>query len=93
MRLGNVILAIFLWLCIPASLVVGIILGAFAIIGGNNLIGCICCAIGLPVILFILGLVILKKVMDGQNDERKIFLRNKFERHYPSCGRDITEAA
>ncbi len=55
MKTGNVILAIFLWLCIPASFFLG---GIFGIVGGG-IGGGAMCAIGAPLILFILGLVAL----------------------------------
>jgi len=55
LKTGNVILAIFLWLCIPASFFLG---GIFGIVGGG-IGGGAMCAIGAPLILFILGLVAL----------------------------------
>jgi hypothetical protein len=52
MKTGNVILAIFLWLCIPIALGVGF---AFDVFGRGNGV----CTIGAPLILFVLGLVVL----------------------------------
>lgn len=51
MKTGNVILAIFLWLCIPGSVGVGVAFGLFT---GNFM-----CLIGGPFLFFILGLIAL----------------------------------
>jgi len=85
MKVGNVILAIFLWLCIPASLVLGIMSFAFSTIGGGNATEGVVCMIGGPLILFILGLVILIKGMD----EPKHATSKHEERICPNCGRVI----
>jgi uncharacterized membrane protein len=55
MKTGNVILAIFLWLCIPASFIFGGLFGLF----GGGIGGGVICAIGAPLIFFILGLIVL----------------------------------
>ena len=79
MKTGNVILAIFLWLCIPASLLFSIFGLAF---GG----GAIC--ILAPVILFILGLIAL---ITAREDKviTVIEPKNKADRYCPNCGRSI----
>ena len=56
MKTGNVILAIFLWLCIPASVGIGFAFGVFT---GNAM-----CLIGAPLFLFILGLIVLLTGME-----------------------------
>jgi hypothetical protein len=60
MKIGNVILAIFLWLCIPASFAIGVIFGLFT--GGVG--GGVICAIGAPLIFFILGTIALLTGME-----------------------------
>jgi hypothetical protein len=71
MKLGNVILAIFLWLCIPASFVFGAMGYAF---GGRQ----ICMFV--PVLLFILGIVALitgretKQKQENQLHDSSIYL-------------------
>ena len=59
MKVGNVILAIFLWLCIPIAFLVGSFFGIGATLFGGSVEGAMCCTFGAPLILFILGLVIL----------------------------------
>jgi RNA polymerase subunit RPABC4/transcription elongation factor Spt4 len=81
MKVGNVILAIFLWLCIPASLLVSV----FATLGGASATEGVICMIGAPLILFILGLVILIKGMD----KPKHTTSKHEERFCPNCGRVI----
>lgn len=80
MKAGNVILAIFLWLCIPAAIFFGV-LGAVAGGGGE-----IC--ILAPVILFILGLIAL---ITAREDKviTVIEPKNKANRYCPNCGRAI----
>jgi hypothetical protein len=58
MKTGNVILAIFLWLCIPGSFVISLLFGVF---GGVYmfLIG-----LGAPLLFFILGLIVLLTGME-----------------------------
>jgi len=60
MKTGNVILAIFLWLCIPSSIGAGFLLGVFS----GNIVGGLMCAIGAPLIFFILGLIALLSGME-----------------------------
>lgn len=55
MKIVHVLLGLFLWVCIPVAFVIGIIFGLFA--GGIG--GGLLCAIGVPFILFILGLFFL----------------------------------
>jgi len=85
MKTGNVILAIFLWLCIPAVLVLGAMSFAFASYGGASATEGVICMIGAPLILFILGLMILIKGMDKP---KHITLKHE-ERFCPKCGRII----
>lgn len=85
MKVGNVILAIFLWLCIPAALVFGAMNFAFATLGGATATEGVCCMIGAPLILFILGLVILIKGMD----KPKHTTSKHEERFCPNCRRVI----
>ena len=85
MKTGNVILAIFLWLCIPASLVFGAMFGAFATMGGSTATEGVCCMIGGPLILFILGLVALITGMD----KSKPATSKHEERLCHNCGRHI----
>jgi len=72
-------------LCIPASLFAGLIFGAFATFGGANATESVCCITGIPVILFILGLVILIKGMEGPGHSTS----KHEERFCPNCGRVI----
>ena len=55
MKTGNVILAIFLWLCIPATFFFGGFLGYFT----GGIVGVIIGAIILPLMFFLIGLVVL----------------------------------
>ena len=85
MKTGNVILAIFLWLLIPASLVLGIMSFAFSTIGGGTATEGVVCMIGGPLILFILGLVALITGMD----KSKPATSKHEERLCHNCGRHI----
>jgi len=64
MKTGNVILAIFLWLCIPGSILVGFLLGLFVGVLGGVLGGGLVFAIGAPLLFFFLGLVALVTGME-----------------------------
>ncbi len=79
MKTGNVILAIFLWLCIPVSLLFGVLGLAF---GG----GAVCML--MPIILFILGLVAL---ITAREDKviTVIDPKQNVDRYCPNCGRKI----
>ncbi|MCX6672143.1 MAG: hypothetical protein NTX92_09515, partial [Euryarchaeota archaeon] len=59
MKTGNVILAIFLWLCIPLSFGIGFLFGVF---GGGPM-----CIIGPPLLFFILGLIALLTGMEKKH--------------------------
>ena len=85
MKTGNVILAIFLWLCIPASFVLGIMSFALSNIGGTTTTEGVVCMIGGPLILFILGLVVLITGMD----KPKHATSKHEDRFCPNCGRVI----
>lgn len=85
MKTGNVILAIFLWLCIPASLVLGFMSFAFSSIGGTTATEGAVCMIGGPFMLFILGLVALITGMD----KPKLTTLKHEDRFCPNCGRVI----
>ena len=63
MKIGNVILAIFLWLCIPASFFLGGIFGFF----GGGVGGGVLCAVISPLVLFILGLIALITGMESKS--------------------------
>ncbi len=56
MRILYIILGIFLWLCIPAVLIIGAFLGYLAADIGGGLL----CALGSPVILFIIGIFFMQ---------------------------------
>ena len=83
MKVGNVILAIFLWLCIPAAFFFGFLFGIFTF----NPFLLILFAFGLPILFFILGLVVL---LSGREKEtyRKIETRQP-DRICLQCGRAI----
>ncbi len=87
MKIGNVILAIFLWLCIPATFFIGAITSAF---GGRSSGGEICAIIG-PLLLFILGLIILIKGIESNKHNKTNIQQNhpKDDRRCPKCGRII----
>ena len=85
MKTGNVILAIFLWLCIPASFFLGFMSSLFSSIGGGTATEGVVCMIGGPLILFILGLVAL---ITGR-DKPKPSTSKHEERFCPNCGRVI----
>ena len=86
MKTGNVILAIFLWLCIPASFVLGGIFGLF----GGGIGGGIICALISPLVLFILGLVVLLAGIEGKSqiNIRQTSVKDEYQtRRCPNCGR------
>jgi hypothetical protein len=88
MKVGNVILAIFLWLCIPFSFIFGTFFGLFATLEGDGSEGLFICA-GLPsIILFILGLIILILGIEKDIPQRDIEAKSSI-RFCPNCGRNI----
>ena len=89
MKLGNVILAIFLWLFIPASFVIGIIFGLFATLGGSSEFESVCCIFILPIILFILGVIILYMGRDKPKSAIDESRERIHDRRCPNCGRVI----
>jgi quinol-cytochrome oxidoreductase complex cytochrome b subunit len=91
MKIGNVVLAIFLWLCIPAV----ILLGIFGTIpysmsggGSDSVITCVC---GPAILMFIIGLVIL--IMGREKNHRVSYETQTPSRRCPNCGRVIPEDA
>ena len=87
MKTANVILGIFLWLCIPASMVLGLMFGiSYAIGSGGSSEGMVCCIV-LPAILFILGLAVM--LMGRDKTETRIDSKKKSDRYCPNCGRGI----
>ncbi len=55
MRILSVILGVLLWVFIPVAFVIGILFGLFA--GGIG--GGLLCALGVPLVLFLLGLAMI----------------------------------
>ena len=89
MKVGNVILAIFLWLCIPVSFVIGAIFGIGVGISGGSAESAVCCTLGAPLILFILGLVVLIMGMEKPKSMEKESYRKDEDGRCPNCGRVI----
>ena len=85
MKTGNVILAIFLWLCIPASLLLGLVFGIGATIGGATGSQSLLCCLSVPIVLFIIGLVVL---LMGR-EKPTIHVTQTNQRFCPKCGRSI----
>ena len=89
MKTGNVILAIFLWLCIPASFFFG---GFFGYFGGGTE-GAAICAIITPILLFILGIIALVTGMEKQPIHTTYqSIQNQASsqgRNCPNCGQII----
>jgi RNA polymerase subunit RPABC4/transcription elongation factor Spt4 len=85
MKLGNVVLAIFLWLCIPLAAAVGGFFGIMGSLSGSGDEGVICCLAG-PIILFILGLVVL---ISGSENTKKSGIATIKTRFCPACGHSI----
>lgn len=65
MKVGNVILAIFFWLCIPTAFFFGTF---FGIVGGG-IRGGFVFGIGLPLLLFLLGVIAL---WTGREKEQRV---------------------
>ena len=72
MKTGNAILAVFLWLCIPATFWYG---AFFSVIGGFMDDG-VCVIIG-PILFFILGLIALITGMEPKKTVPRNHLNNK----------------
>ena len=98
MKIGNVLLAIFLWCLIPVSFVFGVVFRKLPIpIGDTSTIDTFC-MLGAPLAFFILGIVVLliglKKtsvpqqppVIIQQPSQREV---SQPDRRCPSCGRAI----
>lgn len=83
MKIGNVILAIFLWIMIPVAFVIGVALGFLTF----NPVMVIILGFGGPILLFILGLIVL---LSGRETEPyKPPVQKKDDRRCPECGRVI----
>jgi hypothetical protein len=79
MKTGNVILAIFLWLCIPVSFAIGLLFGVF---GGGPM-----CVIGSPLLFFILGLIALLTGMEKKHQPPSLqpaVIQQPIQPHYSS---------
>lgn len=97
MKTGNVILAIFLFLCIPASFVFG---GFFGLLGGGTGGGFICAIIA-PIVFFLLGIIALITGMESDTitQSQQYFYPQQTvypqqtqhgpDRRCPKCGRVI----
>ena len=88
MKVGNAILAIFLWLLIPVAFFLGVIGSIPFMIGGGNSTEIFFCMIIIPIVLFILGLVVL--ILGIEKDiPPKVIEEKSFLRFCPNCGRNI----
>jgi len=55
MKITRILLGLFLWVCVPVAFGAGIVFGLF----GGGVGGGLLCALGVPLILFILGLLLI----------------------------------
>lgn len=89
MKAGNVILAIFLWLCIPAIVLLGILSAIpYSLSGGPDTgFTCIC---GPAILVFVIGLIVLIMGQEKTKEKQQPIYP---KRRCPQCGRIIPEDA
>ena len=89
MKLGNVVLAIFLWILIPIVFIFGALVGALAGLGADG--GVVCMTSG-PLILFVLGFIVLwiGREKNKKRTTTTIEAEERIEFGYcPVCEREI----
>jgi hypothetical protein len=97
MKIGNILLAIFLWFLAFISILIGTIIEALPIPIGDTSTLDFVCMLGAPLIFFILGIIVLllglrktpspqPSVVIQQPSQKEV---SHTDRRCPSCGRTI----
>jgi len=97
MKIGNILLAIFLWFLAFISLLIGTIFKALPLPIGDTSTFDFVCMLGAPLVFFILGIVVLlfglrktpsqqQPVIIQQPSQKEV---SEPDRRCPSCGRTI----
>lgn len=97
MRIGNILLAIFLWFLAFISLLIGTIFKALPLPIGDTSTLDFVCMLGAPLVFFILGAVVLLfGLKEKQSPEKQVIIQqpsqkevSEPDRRCPNCGRTI----